>query len=145
MTDIVVTAANVLLNQGSLNAQRNCAGVVSQGDVVSLDASNKWVAAQSDVSALIAGTNGIAIALNTTSADAQPLTVVESGAKVAYGTGVLAAGETYVVSSAAAGGIAPIGDLAAGDFTVIVGYAEDTSILVIQPVVTNLARGTAVT
>lgn len=68
----------------------------------------------------------------------QPAAVCTSGS-VAYGA-ILTAGETYCVG-AAAGGLCPIGDLGAGEFSTIIGQATTTSNLVADVQASGVAHG----
>jgi len=138
--EITVTAANVLLNSGSPETSKNGGVAVTIGQVCYEDATAKWQPAISNGTALQAGSTELAISLNQVAAGGQLMAVAKSGTKIAFGSGVLSAGETYVVSNAVAGGIVPFSELAASNYTSIIGYAQDTSILVFSKIVTGIVR-----
>lgn len=139
MAKITVTAANVLLNAGERTDDANANAAIGIGNSLYKDASGKWGLASNDVAALNAGSGGVAISLSQTQADGQPISVARSGTKVVFGSGVLVAGEIYVIGSDD-GAIEPIGDLISTEWVTILGYAEDTSILVVSPIITGLQK-----
>lgn len=128
MTDISITAANVLPGAGAAIAHGTAGTTITAGDCVYLDAAltGKWLLADSDAATAPArGQGRIGIALNGAS-DGQPIAVQTDG-KITIG-GTLVAGTVYVLSDEP-GGICPQEDLGEGDYVTIVGVAESTSIL----------------
>ncbi len=123
MTDLVVTAANVL-EGASARKQTGVAGAtITQGQSVFADTSGQLIGAQKDVDAASAAAVGIALG----AAEAgQPL-VYQSGGEIDVGA-TLVVGETYVVG-AAAGGIAPIADVLSTNFATILGVATAAGVL----------------
>ncbi|MDE2020527.1 MAG: DUF2190 family protein [Patescibacteria group bacterium] len=118
--DLVITAANVAQASG-VPQQYTSGGTLTQGQCVYLNSSNQVVGAQSNAS----GTATVlGIALNAAS-KGQPVTVLTSGVITIGAT--TTKGTIYVVSAANAGGIAPIGDLATGNYLSIIGYANSTT------------------
>jgi len=135
MADIVITPANVQpTQQGNL---RGVAGVaISAGQMCRLDsADNKWKLASATAEDTA---DAPAMALNSAAPD-QEVILGSDRNDVTLGSGVLAAGEVYVVS-ATAGGLAPIGDLVSGNFTSIVGYAISADAIRFSRVVTGIAK-----
>lgn len=125
MADLSITPANVLPRAGARTVRGTAGATITAGQAVYLDpADNRFKLADCDN----ASTNVRAlagIALNGAAAG-QPLTV-QNGGDVTLGA-VLTAGTTYYLSPNP-GGIAPLGDLSAGDYPVIVGIAKSTSVL----------------
>lgn len=79
------------------------------------------------------------IILNT-GADGQPVSWAPNGALVNMGA-TLAIGEIYVVSGAAAGGIAPYADLTSTQFVTVLGIAETNANLRVNIWATGIAKG----
>lgn len=125
MADLTITAANVSRG-GNSNTLDGLAGeTITAGQVVYKDsADGKFKLADCD-SATAAVRSPIGIALNG-AADGQPLQVLTSGPVTIGAT--LTAGVAYYLSGTA-GGIAPVADLATGDYPVIVGIATSASVL----------------
>lgn len=126
MADLSVTAASVTLVSGSV-AHVTAGATVTAGQAVSKRSDGQWDPANADGagSAEAAGSLGFGLALNGAAAG-QPLTIQLTGE---YDPGATAAaGAVYVLSAAAAGGIAPVADLVAidNDFVTIVGVGNST-------------------
>lgn len=128
MTDISITAANVVAGSGA-SVEGGIAGeTITAGKVVYLDAATtgKWLLADSDAAGAAARGNGrIGIALNGASLN-QPIDVQTEG-EVTIG-GTMTAGLDYYLSDDP-GGICPQADLASGDYVTLVGVATTTAIL----------------
>lgn len=123
MTDLVITAANVLEGTAA-RKQTGVAGAnITQGDSVYVDTSGQLQAALKAVDA--ASAEAVGIALNSAEAG-QPVTF-QSGGEIDVGA-TLVVGETYVVG-AAAGGIAPIADVISTEFATILGVATAAGVL----------------
>lgn len=123
MADLVITSSEVL--QDTTNTQRfnGIAGeTITPGQACYLDAadSNKVKLADADVSAITAKVKGIA--LNESDLD-QPVSLQIAGAITIGAAATVIKGEIYVLSGNA-GGIAPEGDLAVGDFVSILGVGN---------------------
>jgi hypothetical protein len=130
MADLSITATNVAKGSSGLEQVENgtSGAALTAGDVCYFDTSaSTWKLAQADGTALEAGSGGLAIALNTAPAAGMPITLLKSKGDLSLGA-ILTVGATYVLS-AAAGKIAPIADLATGDYVVLLGIARTTSIL----------------
>lgn len=136
MTDVSITAANVIAGADA-DIERGTAGAtVTAGQTVYLDSADRqYKPADSDsATAAVRGVRGIA--LNGAS-DGQPLSV-QKGGDITIG-GTLVAGETYVLSDTP-GGIMPIGDLEAGDYPTIIGIAKSTSVLTVNITASGVAK-----
>ena len=135
MADISVTAANVGLAENGVGTRQVQVGeTVTQGEPLYLKTSdNKYWLADADAaaSAVVAG-----IALTPAAADGY-VVMATSGAVDVGGT--LTVGETYIVSATACG-IAPIGDLASGDYLSILGVATATDTLDINLYISGVAK-----
>lgn len=123
MVDLVVTAASVAAGSNAvINRKYNAGGTITAGMPVYLDTdTNTWKAADCDASAATAVAGGIAL---HGASSGQPLAVQTSG-NINPGATVTV-GEIYVVSGTA-GGIAPEGDLAAGDYVTVLGVGTSAS------------------
>lgn len=125
MADLSITAANVKIHADGTSTQldRILVGVaVTQGQALYLDsATSKYLKARADAS----GTATVAyVAMMPGGADsyiyaAKTDAIIDIGATLTQGT-------TYVLSSAAAGGVAPFADLSGGDYLSVIGVATDT-------------------
>jgi hypothetical protein len=123
MTDLVVTAANVLEGTAARKQTGVAGSTITQGQSVFVDSSGQLQPAQKDVDAGSAAAVGIAL----TAAEAGQPVVYQSGGEMDVGA-TLAVGETYVVG-AAGGGIAPIADLLTTEFATILGIATAAGVL----------------
>jgi len=123
MTDIVVTAGNVRKGANAKTREVRYGGSITAGLAVYEDSSdsNDVKAAHCETSAATANVAGITL---NGGADGQPGLIVTEDDDFTPGA-TLVVGEVYVLS--ASGGIAPVGDLAAGDYVTILGVAKSTS------------------
>ena len=118
MADLSITAANVSGADGEWSRVELVAGAtITAGQICYMDTANSNVAklAQSDGTALEGTVKGIAM---HGAASGQPIILAVSG-DIDLGA-TLTVGETYVLSQTA-GGVAPIGDLASGDYVSHIG------------------------
>lgn len=136
MADLVITAANVVpVADGSTFRQGYAGEVVSAGMPVYLHAaSNTLRKAKANTTAAEAVVSGIAC---HDAEVGQPLTIIVAG-DIGLGA-VLLAGKYYVLSGAAAGGIAPVADLTTGWRSSLLGYATTTSNLKVNILNTAVA------
>lgn len=130
MADLTITAANVLRPDtlSVIDSQHIAGGTITQGQPVYMDTSdsNKLKAARANA----ATTDYVfGIALNAASSG-QHVTVLREG-NITIGA-TLTVGQTYVLSAAAAGGIAPISDLVSTNYVSILGVATTASNLKVQ-------------
>lgn len=130
MTDISITAANVLPGSGAIiDTMRRAGATITAGKVVYFDVTDeKWKLADSNAAAAAArltdGTRG-GIALNGAS-DGQPLAVLTQGPITIGGT--LTPGVAYYLSDTP-GGICPVADIGSGEYAVFLGMALSASVL----------------
>ncbi len=133
MTAITITAANVSLVSAPSNTVLEgqiCAAAIGVGQSVYLLDNGTWGLAQGDGTAVEAGANGLGIALNTTAAAGQKLSVAIRGATVGYGA-VLTAGLFYCVGDTA-GSVTPSADNLTTDKSTLLGQAISTSNLLLM-------------
>ena len=128
MADISVTAANVVAASGATKYTGRAGGTITAGQPVYEDPSDSYdlKAAKADAAA----TDKVkGIALHGAS-DGQPLTVITAGGLNIGAT--LTVGIIYVLSAAAAGGVAPSADLASTNYVTTLGVATTASNLDVQ-------------
>jgi hypothetical protein len=125
MTDLVITAANVIAGTGAVTENGTLGATVTAGQALyKLSTDNKWYLADNN-SATAAVRQATGIALNGGGAG-QPVRVLRSGLVTIGAT--LTAGVTYYLSDTP-GGICPIADVGAGEYSCIIGIATSTSVL----------------
>lgn len=132
MSDLSITAANVLAGTGADITRGTAGATITAGQAVYLDeaTTGQWLLADSDSATVAArGSARFGIALNG-AADGQPL-AVQTGGDITIGA-TLVAGVAYYLSDAP-GAICPFADLATGDFVTLVGIATSTTVLKIDP------------
>lgn len=128
MTDIVITAANVMAGTGS-NAIGGAAGeTVTAGKAVYRAAATGLFMLADSNSATAEARAPLGIALNGASAG-QPLSVLTSGPVTIGAT--LTAGVAYYLSDTP-GGICPVADIGTGEYVVFLGLATSTSVLSVR-------------
>lgn len=126
MTDISITAGNVVPANNAIIERGTAGATITAGQVVYLDTSdNRYKLADAD-SATAAVRAARGIALNGASAG-QPL-AVQTGGDLTIGA-TIAAGVSYYLSAGTAGGICPIADLGQDDYPVLVGMGKSTTLL----------------
>lgn len=101
---------------------------IAAGKTVYRNTSGLAALADSDLSA--AGAECIGIAVNTAGIG-EPVTVAKNGTTVTQAGTTFTKGLVYFVSNTA-GGIAPQGDIGAGDYVTSIGIASSTSALIID-------------
>lgn len=123
MTDIVITAANVLPGSDAKKKTGTAGATITAGQTVYLDSSdNKYKLFDAD-SATAAARTLAGVALNGAS-NGQPLTVQYEG-NITIG-GTVVAGVTYVGSDTP-GGIMPTADVETGDYVTVLGIGINTT------------------
>ena len=127
MADYAVTASQVLLISGS-PIYAVAGGAVTAGDPVYLDpATGKYLRADANGTATVAGASGGGLALSTADADGSQLVVAGPGCVVNVGAGAAIIVGAVVVVSATAGKLAPTADITtAGHFRTVVGIGGPT-------------------
>ncbi len=118
MADISQTAGSVLAAANSAVSYGTSGASIAAGAPIYKNSSNVFVLSKSDAlaTALCDG-----IALNGASTG-QPVTYLPSGSTIDLGA-TLTVGQTYVVSAANAGKIAPVSDYSSGAYPVVLGVA----------------------
>jgi len=113
MTDLTVTATSVSVLSGDVTL--GIAGeAITTGQLCYLnDTDGKWYKALCTGTALQAGSAGLGMALGTAAAANARIGIAKTGAIVQ--SSAVAAGVVYYVSTNAAGGLSPAGDLTATD------------------------------
>jgi hypothetical protein len=127
MADISITAANVVPGSDAVRESGTAGATITAGQLVYLDTSDmKFKLADSNGAAALRVPNGIA--LNGAS-NGQPLSV-QKGGDITIG-GTLTAGIPYFLSDTP-GGLCPLPDIGAGEFSCIIGIAKSTSVLAVN-------------
>lgn len=128
MTDIAITAANVVKGSGSSTESGTAGAAVTAGKLLYKDsATDTWKLADSN-SATVAARSPGGIALND-AASGQPVQVL-TGGNITIG-GTVAPG-TFYIASANAGGIAPSSDAATGWYPALVGVGVSASVIKVK-------------
>lgn len=136
MADITVTAASVMATSTTTTAQGTAGATITAGQPLYQDSTASFTLKPAQATSQAAAAM-VGIALNNASSG-QPVTYAIAG-DVTYNA-ALTKGSAYVVSAAAAGGVAPIADLIAGNFTSLIGVATSTTNLKLAPCVTGVAK-----
>jgi hypothetical protein len=127
MTDLAVTAANVVAGADVARVFGQAGEAITAGQVVYLDGTaKKWKLADSNSSTVGANKAG-GIALNSAALN-QPIAVATSG-DVTIGA-TLTAGSAYYLSETP-GGIQPVADLTTGENVCLLGIATSTTVLAV--------------
>ncbi|TBA38435.1 hypothetical protein [Rhizobium ruizarguesonis] len=127
MTDLVITAANVLAASNAERDQGIAGETIAAGKAIYLAATtNRWMLADSN-SATAEARQAKAIALNGASVG-QPVSFQKSG-DITIGA-ALVAGTAYYLSDTP-GGICPLADVGTGEYVCLLGLAKSTSVLAI--------------
>ena len=125
MTDISITAANVVPGSGVKQTHGLAGEAITAGKWVYLDsATGKYMLADSN-SATAAARTPDGVALNGASNN-QPLTIASKGPVTIGGT--LTAGVAYYLSDTP-GGMCPVADVGSGEYSCILGIATSASVL----------------
>jgi len=126
MTDLSVTAANVLPGAGAQVESGMAGGTITAGKAVYKASDGSIVAADSS-SATLAARQPVGIALNGASAG-QPVEYMKLGGEITIGA-AMTAGVTYYLSGAVAGNLCPLADVGASEYLCIIGIAKSTTLL----------------
>jgi hypothetical protein len=124
MTDISITAANVVAVSGAQTTQGFALATITAGQVVYRDATTQNFGL-ADNNGSTATRTPVGIALNGAAAN-QPLTVLTFGSITIGGT--MTAGVAYYLSDTP-GGICPVADIGSGETATLIGIATSTSVL----------------
>lgn len=130
MADLVIVDADVTRagNTGTYRAVQFGEDITAGQGVYQSTVDQKYYLTDANDSAAPANTGQAGIAVSSGSADQQGV-IARGNAVIDLGSGVMTAGEIYVLSSANAGGLAPSVDLAVGAELTIVGYAQTDALL----------------
>ncbi len=125
MADLTITAANVLAGSGAVTENGTLGATVTAGQVLyKAAADGKWYLADNNsASAEVRQAKGIAL---NGGAAGQPVRVLKSGLCTIGAT--LTAGVAYYLSDTP-GGICPVADVGAGEYSCLVGIATTTGII----------------
>lgn len=124
MTDISVTAANVVASNAAVRKRGIAGATITAGQTLYADSAASYVLKLADNDASAATAVIVGIALNGAAAG-QPVEYVVEDPDFTPGATV-AAGTIYVASSTA-GGIAPAADLGQGDYCTVLFVGKSTS------------------
>lgn len=135
MADIAITAANVL-KTSTTKTKDGVAGVaILAGQYIVRDpVTRRMILGDGDV--LVTDVEYSGVALNT-AAIGQPVEYAWGG-DLTVGAVLTGPGRIYILSSTP-GALAPVADLAVGDFTLVVGIAKSTSIITLNPQTAGVA------
>lgn len=135
MTDLSITAANVLPGAGAKSKSGLAGAAIAAGDAVYYDpATDSWkLADNNSATAEVREADGIAL---NSAAAGQPLKVHTRG-PLTVGS-VLSAGVPYYLSDTP-GKICPYTDLATGEYSCFLGIAQSPTSLFVQPVYSGAA------
>lgn len=125
MTDISVTAGNVVAGSNAVTESGFAGAAITAGQAVYRDTAGLYQLADSNGAAALRVPRGIA--LNSAGAN-QPLVIQRQG-DITIGA-TLTAGVTYYLSDTP-GGICPLADVGSGEYACIVGIAKSTTVLAI--------------
>lgn len=128
MADLTITAANVLAASGATTYDATAGDTITRGQAVYLDSadSNKAKRARANA-ATTDEVKGVAL---QDVASGQPLRIITGGDLNIGAT--LVVGKVYVLSAAAAGGVAPVDDLVTTNYVSVIGVASTASNLQVK-------------
>lgn len=124
MTDIVITAANVIAGASATILRGAAGATVTAGQPVARNPDGTFILADNNA-VTAAGRTAVGVALNGASAG-QPLAVAKDGPVTIGGT--LTPGVAYYLSDTP-GGICPVADVGAGEYVVLLGLATSATVL----------------
>jgi hypothetical protein len=123
MADLVITAASVLADSSARTAHGTAGAAITAGQVVYLDPdTDTYKLADSNVAA---ARSPAGIALHA-AATGQPLTICEGGL---INVGAALDDSVAYYLSDTPGGICPVADVGAGEYSVLLGMATTTALL----------------
>lgn len=127
MADISITAANCLPVDETDIVAGKAGETITAGQILyKASADGRWYKADANA-ATAEARKPIGVALNGASAG-QPISVQRSG-RITIG-GTLTAGVTYYLSDTP-GGVAPLADVASGEYYAVLGVAQSTTVLLL--------------
>ena len=135
MTDLSITAANVIAGSDAVRENGTSGATITAGQAVYKSSSTGRYLLADNNSATVEARRASAIALNGAS-DGQPITVQRAG-DITIGA-MMTAGVAYYLSDTA-GGICPVADVGSGEYVCLIGIAKSTSVLAIGIQFPNVA------
>lgn len=128
MTDLTITAANVVAGVGASTENGTLGATVTAGQVVyKAAADGKWYLADNNsATAEVRIAKGIAL---NGGGNNQPVRVLLSGLVTIGAT--MTAGVSYYLGDTP-GGICPVADLSGGEYTCLIGLATSTTVLDVE-------------
>jgi hypothetical protein len=136
MADLSITAANCVKFANAVEEQGYAGETITAGQPCYRDASTGLYMKSDSNSATVAARSIRGIAMNSASLG-QPLSIQKSG-DITLGA-TLVANTAYYLSDTA-GGICPLADVGAGEYTSLVGIAISTSVLRLAFVYTGVSN-----
>lgn len=139
MADLSITPANVIAGPHAVKKTGRAGAAISIGQALYRAAATGDLhpADAGDASPALAEVVGIA--LSSAAAAGQPVTYAAEDPHFALGATV-AVGSAYVLSAAAAGGIAPDADLLAGNHATLIGIGKSATHIILKPLATGAAH-----
>ncbi len=136
MADIAITAASVAVsNRAEIRRDYNFGATMGAGRLVYLDSGNRWQLL--GATAVGTGVDDLrGLTLNGGS-NGQPASVVTRDPGLVVG-GTIANGVAYY-GSTNVGNIAPVADVTAGNYPVLLGIARSTTVLNFNPIAAGIA------
>ena len=128
MADLTITAANVVRGSNAKIEHGDAGATITAGQCVYRDTTDGEYKLSDADSGTAAVRSVRGIALNSAS-DGQPMTILRSG-DITIGASVTA-GVAYYLSDTP-GGIAPVADLATGDYPTLIGIAKSTTVIAVK-------------
>ena len=139
MTDLIITAANVVKGSNATIEQGTAGATITAGQAVyKASATGKYLLADSN-SATAEARTPRGIALNGAS-DGQPLAVLRSG-EITIGATLNPEAPAYYLSDTP-GGICPIADVGNGEYFCLIGLAKSASVLDVSIKASGVAMAT---
>lgn len=136
MADLTITATSVVADNTATIVRGTAGAAITAGQVVYLDpTTGKYNLADTD-SATAAVRQAHGVALNGAALN-QPISVCTAGPVTIGAT--IEAGTAYYLSGTP-GGICPVADVAAGDYPLIVGQGESTTVLNVDIVYAGVVK-----
>jgi hypothetical protein len=135
MTDIVITPANVLSGSGAGTEHSTAGATVTAGQLVYRDQATGRCPLADSNSATPAARTPRGFALNG-AANGQPLAIHKEGPITVGGT--LVPGVAYYLSDTP-GGLCPVADVGAGEYSCLIGIATSATVLDVSIQPSNVA------
>lgn len=136
MADISVTAANVAKGALATVREGTAGATITAGQPLYEDSTDGYALKPAQADTAVKA-KCVGIALHGAS-DGQPVKYISAGPLNIGAT--LTVGQVYVVSAAAAGGVAPYGDLTTAGFVTVLGIATTASNLQVDIQVGGIAK-----